>query len=527
MAHSRASILSPLAAQPACSRADAKAAGAALGLSERQVYNWVRKLRLANGSVGALSRGGSRTTKGLTRLPPEMETQLDRIITQEMRDWPEDQDAGLFVTIVKRCQAEMSPAPSASTIFRRLCKRSGRAGKRRRDDRSSADAPGLLRGVPPPVSTESLLLPLYDTVGNPAGWRGFLNALSHSYGGAMSAIAMHDYAGGTGFADASTGLGREYGASYARYYSRLNPWLGAAELREVGLAAPSDSILPYGDLLRTVFYNDWCRPQGIGGGLGVTVERSGRRVMAVTVLLSRPAVEQDPSAAGRLQALTPHLLWVSQLHRQFTALEARAAAAEGALDRLATALLLLNEAGQVLYMNDLAERFAALADGVTVRAGRLEAAASSDGEALQQLIRTSLQSTPELGRQPGGVMRISRPSGRTGFEVLVAPIAGDRLKRRVSGALVAVFMRDPSAQMATPVDWVRTMFGLTRAEARLMQALLAGESFEALQGLWQLGRETLRTQLKSVFTKTGVSRQSDLIRVGLRSLTASYGMPSD
>jgi hypothetical protein len=33
--------------------------------------------------------------------------------------------------------------------------------------------------------------------------------------------------------------------------------------------------------------------------------------------------------------------------------------------------------------------------------------------------------------------------------------------------------------------------------------------------------------LKSVFTKTGVSRQSDLIRVGLRSLTASYGMPSD
>jgi DNA-binding CsgD family transcriptional regulator/PAS domain-containing protein len=434
LAHSRASILSPLAAQPACSRAEAKAAGAALGLSERQVYNWVRKLRLANGSVGALSRGGSRTTKGLTRLPPEMEGQLDRIITEEMRDWPEDQDAGLFVTIVKRCQAEMSPAPSASTIFRRLCKRSGRTAKRRANgDRSSADAPGLLRGVTPALPTESLLLPLYDTIGNPAGWRGVLNALSHSHGG----------------------------------------------------------------------------------------------VMAVTVLLSRPLIGQDPSAIRRLQAVTPHLLWMSQLHRQFTALEARAAAAEGALDRLATALLLLNEAGQVLYMNDLAERFAALADGVTVRGGLLEVTASSDGQALQQLIRTSLQSTPELDSQPGGVMRISRPSGRMGFEVLVAPISGDGLKRRVSGALVAVFMRDPSAQMATPVDWVRTMFGLTRAEARLMQALLAGESFEALQDRWQLGRETLRTQLKSVFTKTGVSRQSDLIRVGLCSLTASYGMPRD
>jgi DNA-binding CsgD family transcriptional regulator len=522
-AERRDRILSSLAAQLSCSRAEARAAGAALGLSERQIYNWVRRLRGASGDLGAAARRGSRTTKGLTRLLPDQEAQLGRIIAEEIAKRPDGAVDGLFVAIVKRCPLEMASPPSASTIFRRLRARIAHRSPRPAPGCSAVDeTPGLLRGRLPEVSAEALLSPLYGTVGNPAGWRGFLDALSHAYGGAMSVIAMHDYARGLGFADASTGLDRAHEASYARHFSRLNPWIGAAERRQVGFATLSDSLLPYADLLRTEFYNDWCRPQRIGGGLGVTVERNGRRVMAVTVLMSRPTIEQDVSAVTRLQALTPHLLWVSLLQRQFTTLEARLAAAEGALDRLATAMLVLQGTGQVLHMNAMAERLVALADGLVVRGGRLDVAASSEGETLQRLIARALRGSPDLAVAPGGVSRISRPSGRPAFEVLVAPISEGTVRLGFTGRLAAVFIRDPAARMVTPLEWVRTIFGLTQAEARLMQALLAGDNVEVLQGRWNLGRETLRTQLKSVFHKTGVNRQSDLIRLGLRSLTAMY-----
>jgi hypothetical protein len=89
------------------------------------------------------------------------------------------------------------------------------------------------------------------------------------------------------------------------------------------------------DLLQTEFYNDWCRPQNVGGGTGITVERKRRRVTAAPVLLSRSAIEQEYGAVCR-----------SQLHRQFAALEARATAAEGALDRQATAMFPLDATGQ-------------------------------------------------------------------------------------------------------------------------------------------------------------------------------------
>jgi DNA-binding CsgD family transcriptional regulator/PAS domain-containing protein len=485
-AQRRDRILSSLAAQPSCSRAEARAAGAALGLSERQIYNWVRKLRSASGTFGAVARRGSRTTKGVMRLPPDQEAHLGRIIAEEIAKRPDGAVSGLFAALVKRCAQDMSPAPSASTIFRRLRTCIGHGSPRPAPARGAVDeTSGLPRGRPGQVSAEDLMLPQYGTAEAAPDWPGLRDALGHASGGLMSGIAMQDYPRGLGLADAATAadaaraLDRAYEASYARDVYRLTPWFAAAMRRPVGLGTVTDSLLPYGDPRRT--------------------ERNGRGVMALTVLMSRSTIE-----------------------RQFTTLEARLAAAEGALDRLATAMLVLQGAGQVLTMNAMAERLVALADGLAMRGGRLEVATSLEHETLQRLIAQAVRGIPGLAGAPGGVSRISRPSGRPALEVLVAPISDGTVRLGFTGQLAAMFIRDPAARMVTPIEWVRTLFGLTQAEARLMQALLAGERVEALQLRWNLGRETLRTQLKSIFHKTGVNRQSDLIRLGLRSLTAIY-----
>jgi DNA-binding CsgD family transcriptional regulator/PAS domain-containing protein len=384
------------------------------------------------------------------------------------------------------------------------------------------ETPAVLRGTLPNVSTASLLSPLYDTIGNPGGWLGFLDALSHSYGGAMTCITSYDFANRTGLADATSGAQRVYETSYARHYASLNPWMGVLEQQPIGLPTLSDNTLPYADLLRTEFYNDWCRPQGIGGGVGVFVERNGRRGSAVSVLLSRSAIEQDPAVLSRLEILTPHILRVAQLHRQFAALEIRAVAAEGAIDRLAKAMLLLNAIGQVVYMNAQAESLVAAADGVVIRASRINLATTRETEALQQLIRTALSGKAELGRPSGGVMRVTRPSGEPAFELLVAPVPERIISIGGSHGFVAVFIQDPIARLTTPLVWLRSVFNLSPAEARLMRALLDGPTLSELTEQWRVGKETLRTQLRAIFAKTGTSSQAELIRVGLRSLSAQY-----
>jgi DNA-binding CsgD family transcriptional regulator len=57
------------------------------------------------------------------------------------------------------------------------------------------------------------------------------------------------------------------------------------------------------------------------------------------------------------------------------------------------------------------------------------------------------------------------------------------------------------------------MFGLSPAEARLAVALHDGLSLTEIADRLTLSRETLRTQLRMVFDKTGTRRQGALIRL--------------
>lgn len=58
-----------------------------------------------------------------------------------------------------------------------------------------------------------------------------------------------------------------------------------------------------------------------------------------------------------------------------------------------------------------------------------------------------------------------------------------------------------------------TLYGLTAAEARLACALSQGHDLSKLSAQWRVSRETLRTHLKRVLSKTGTSRQTDLVRL--------------
>jgi DNA-binding CsgD family transcriptional regulator len=70
---------------------------------------------------------------------------------------------------------------------------------------------------------------------------------------------------------------------------------------------------------------------------------------------------------------------------------------------------------------------------------------------------------------------------------------------------------------------VRRLYRLTPAEARLAEALMAGNRLRDAADQLEITEGTARSYLKRVLRKTGAQRQSDLVRVvlsGLVPLTA-------
>ena len=78
-------------------------------------------------------------------------------------------------------------------------------------------------------------------------------------------------------------------------------------------------------------------------------------------------------------------------------------------------------------------------------------------------------------------------------------------------------MFDPETVPAVTHDLIRKLFGLTEAEAELAVALCGGKTLDDAATERGTSVHTTRSQLKSIFGKTGTKRQADLVSLLLAS----------
>lgn len=80
-------------------------------------------------------------------------------------------------------------------------------------------------------------------------------------------------------------------------------------------------------------------------------------------------------------------------------------------------------------------------------------------------------------------------------------------------------LRDTRAEVAVEIDSVTQRFGLSPAEAQVAGLLIAGMEREAIAAHRRVAPETLKSQIKAIYQKTGCGREAELIALvaGFRS----------
>lgn len=127
-------------------------------------------------------------------------------------------------------------------------------------------------------------------------------------------------------------------------------------------------------------------------------------------------------------------------------------------------------------------------------------------------------------RRPAGIGRslvVRGDPDRLPFALHVAPISLQA--RDLFGDHAAlIFIADGNNRAVPNADLIRTLFDLTVAEARVARRLAGGDSPADIARAHNVSLGTVRSQLKSVFAKTNVERQSDLVM-----LLSGYGIGVD
>jgi DNA-binding CsgD family transcriptional regulator len=98
-----------------------------------------------------------------------------------------------------------------------------------------------------------------------------------------------------------------------------------------------------------------------------------------------------------------------------------------------------------------------------------------------------------------------------------APLIAHVLPLRLAGldvftGAVSILYLTPLTQQSSPApELLQALFDLTPAESRVASLLVDGSSVDAITKSQGVSANTVRTQLKAVFAKTGVERQSELV----------------
>ncbi len=95
----------------------------------------------------------------------------------------------------------------------------------------------------------------------------------------------------------------------------------------------------------------------------------------------------------------------------------------------------------------------------------------------------------------------------------VLPLTGSDFRTRLQPAAVAAVFIGAPPDAQDGADAVAAAFGLTPAETRLLASLFAGRTLAETAATLGIAGTTAKTHLEHIFSKTGVTRQTELMRL--------------
>jgi len=301
---------------------------------------------------------------------------------------------------------------------------------------------------------------------------------------------------------------------YREQFFALDPFINLP----AGKVFTLRELLPDAELRASEYYHQYLEPAGVLHILGADIGAPGD--FQARLRFSRGPDEPPFTANDKAicALLVPHLERAIAIHARLNRTESERDLFAGAVAQLDVGTILLDEHGRFLKANAPATQILSEKDGLQVTQQQLELATRQRSQELQQIIRRVLASAHRNEAAVVQVLRVPRPSGRADLGLMVRLVPQYEWAEGHSSPAVAIFITDPEQAGAASQQTLTQLFGLTRAEATLATLLTRGLALQEAATELNISPHTARAQLRSIFSKTGVTRQAELIRLLVKSV---------
>ncbi|MBI1980056.1 MAG: helix-turn-helix transcriptional regulator [Methylocystis sp.] len=337
-------------------------------------------------------------------------------------------------------------------------------------------------------------------------WPDALDKIAHALDARFAALLFEDRVSALLELKYSTRAEKAWVIEYLRNHRKLDP-VKARVLEEIGVgrAFSLQDFVSIDELHQSDAYQRWMAPFGLADVIGSVIHRSAGGVCLFVAFRDERAGLADARAKARLDALLPQL--GAAIASQEPAFDTSPLVE--LFDELASPVHVVDSKMRIVRRNRSADDMLLEGDALSVAGETLTMRDPRAREALERaLVR--------IGSADAEAFAIMVKRGESRCCMMhVLPL---------SHGLSALFLRRLALNTGEGGEVAAGLFGLTARESSVLLAIAEVGGAPATARALGLSEGTVKGYLKSIFQKTGATRQADLVKLVL-SLESPFRAP--
>jgi DNA-binding CsgD family transcriptional regulator/PAS domain-containing protein len=366
---------------------------------------------------------------------------------------------------------------------------------------------------------EDLVDKIYAAVDERILWNDVAGDIAHAAGAVSCSLQVRS--GGKAKIIGAAGY-KEFDAKlYEQQYARK-------DIRaQVLMGLPSDEVhllhhyMPQDRFTHSEYYNEFFRRITDGywsAATWITLDRGASVGLGIGIHRSRRADPEDGAQVRILSALSPHLRRAGRLHLKLNDVKSRVSQLSDVLNHIRQPAILASAEGRLVIANEAASRLFDPARVLGVDpTGKIVTCSPRATKELWQALEAAARPAVQAGARQSCDIIVNGDDHTPLVSLSVLPLQRcDAFTHGATeGGSIMILVRE-FVPAAVPVDALRSAFGLSPAEARLLSLLASGTSLRQASELVGVSYSTVVSQIKSCFQKTGTHRQAELVALAVR-----------
>lgn len=366
---------------------------------------------------------------------------------------------------------------------------------------------------------EEIVDKIYAAVDERGLWNDVANDIAHAAGAVSCSLQVRSGAaakivGAAGYQEFDAKL---YEQQYARHDVRA----------QVLMTLPADQVhllhhyMPQERFVRSSYYNEFFRriTQGYWSAASwITLDRGAGVGLGIGIHRSRSADPEDAAQVEILSTLSPHLRRAGRLHMKLNDVKLRVSQLSDALDHIRQPAILATSEGRLVLANEAAGRLFDPSRVLSIdSSGKIVTCSTKATKRLWEAIEASARpaDSVDAGQSSDIIVNSDDQTPRISLNVLPLQRREPTARPDLEGGSIMILAQEFEPALVS-VDTLRSAFGLSPAEARLVRLLATGASLRQASEIIGVSYSTVVSQIKSCFQKTGTHRQAELVALAVR-----------